>query len=69
MKVQGKRPKRGWLWLGDGSCIRLRPIERNLVWVCDVVQDRTDDSEPFRITAILDENSRECIAIVVARAL
>ena len=57
------------LWLNDGSCIRLRPSWRNHVWSYDFVQDRTDDGKPFRMLAVIDEHSRECLAIVVARRL
>jgi putative transposase len=32
LKVPQKQPKRGRLWLHDGSCIRLRPDHRNHVW-------------------------------------
>lgn len=52
-----------------GSCIRLRPSWKNHVWSYDFVQDRTDDGKPFRMLAVLDEYSRECLAIVVARRL
>ena len=27
LKVPNKQPKRGRLWLNDGSCIRLRPVK------------------------------------------
>ena len=32
LKVPQKQPKRGRLWLNDGSCIRLRPTRHNHVW-------------------------------------
>lgn len=32
LKVPQKQPKRGRLWLNDGSCIRLRPAHKNHVW-------------------------------------
>ena len=43
LKVPHKQPKRGRLWLADGSCIRLRPQHRNHVWSYDFVEDRTHD--------------------------
>jgi hypothetical protein len=43
LKVPNKQPKRGRLWLADGSCIRLRPQHRNHVWSYDFVEDRTHD--------------------------
>ncbi|PRY82659.1 integrase-like protein, partial [Donghicola tyrosinivorans] len=59
----------GRLWLNDGSCIRLRPECRNHVWSYDFVHCRTDDGKAFRTLNILDEFSRECLAIKVDRRL
>ena len=59
LKVPQKQPKRGRLWLNDGSCIRLRPCWPRHVWSYDFVQDRTHDGRSFRIlTVILASNSR-----------
>ena len=62
-----KQPKRGRLWLNDGSCIRLRPEYPGHVWAYDFVGGRTHDGRKFRILTIIDEASRECLALVVAR--
>ena len=69
LKVPMKQPKKGRLWLNDGSCIRLRPEHRNHVWSCDFVHCRTDDGKAFRTLNIIDEYSRECLAIRVGRKL
>ena len=69
LKVPVKQPKKGRLWLNDGSCIRLRPKYRNHVWSYDFVHHRTDDGKAFRTLNILDEHSRECLAIRVKRKL
>lgn len=69
LKVPTKQPKRAHLWLTDGSCIRLRPQRRHHVWAYDFVADRTHDGKPLRILTIIDEYSRECLALVVARRL
>ena len=69
LKVPPKQPKRGRLWLNDGSCIRLRPEYRNHVWSYDFVHCRTDDGKAFRTLNILDEFSRDCLAIRVKRKL
>jgi transposase InsO family protein len=69
LKVPKKQPKRGRIWLNDGSCIRLRPLYRHHVWSYDFVADRTDDGRPMRMLTVLDEYTRECLAIVVARRL
>ena len=69
LKVPMKQPKRGRLWLNDGSCVRLRPQRPNHVWSYDFVQDRTQDGRAFRMLVVLDEFTRRCLAIVVARRL
>ena len=69
LKVPTKQPKRRRLWLNDGSCIRLRPSRRNHVWACDFVQERTHDGRTFRMLTVIDEFTRECLAINVARRL
>jgi transposase InsO family protein len=69
LKVPVKQPKRGRLWLNDGSCIRLRPSWRNHVWAYDFVMARTHDGRTFRMLTIIDEYTRECLAIDVARHL
>lgn len=69
LKVPAKQPKRGRLWLNDGSCVRLRPQHPNHVWSYDFVQDRTHNGTAFRILNIIDEYTRECLVSRVARRL
>ncbi len=69
LKVRMKQPKQGRLWLNDGSCVRLRPQDRNHVWSYDFVHHRTEDGRAFRTLNILDEYTRECLAIRVKRKL
>ncbi len=69
LKVPPNQPKRGRLWLNDGSYIRLRPEYRNHVWSYDFVHCRTDDGKAFRTLNVLDEFSRDCLAIRVKRKL
>lgn len=69
LKVPQKQPKRGRLWLADGSCIRLRAEHRNHVWSWDFVMDRTDDGRPIKMLTLIDEFTRECLAIHVARRI
>lgn len=69
VKVPQKQPKRGRLWLNDGSCVRLRPERPNHVWSYDFVSDRTHDSRAFRMLWVIDEFTRESLAIRVARKL
>ena len=69
LKVPKKQPKRRRLWFNDGSCIRLRPTHRDHVWSYDFVADRTSDGRPIRMLTIVDEFTRECLAIDVAKRL
>ena len=69
LKVPAKQPKRGRLWLNDGSCIRLRPLRKNHVWSYDIASDRTRDGKALRFLAIMDEYTRECLAIEVSRSI
>ena len=67
LKVPQKQPKRRRLWLNNGSCVRLRPAYRDQVWSYDFMHARTHDGRAFRLLTIIDEYSRECLAIKVAR--
>src|SRR5687767_3093219 len=69
LKVPAKQPKRGRLWLADGSCVRLRAERPNHVWSYDFVEDRTHDGRKFRMLNVVDEFTHECLAIRVARKL
>ena len=69
LKVPQKQPKRSRLWLNDGSCIRLKPQYPNHVWSYDFVMERTRDGRSFKMLNIVDEFTRECLAIKVKRKL
>ena len=69
LRVPAKQPKRGRLWLNDGSCVRLRPERRNHVWAYDFVMVRTYDGRPVKILTLIDEFTRECLALRAARRL
>jgi transposase InsO family protein len=69
LKVPQKQPKRGRLWLNDGSCMRLRAERPNHVWSYDFVEDRTHDGRKFRMLCVIDEYTREALAIRVKRRL
>lgn len=69
LKIPAKQPKRGRLWLNDGSCIRLRPRYKNHVWSYDFMMDRTHNGRPIRILNIIDEFTRESLAVEVDRKL
>jgi putative transposase len=67
LKVPARQPNRSRMWFNDGSCIRLRPEHRNHVWAYDFVFDRTREGRPLKFLNVVDEYSRECLAIEVSR--
>jgi putative transposase len=69
LKVPQKMPKRRRLWDNGASCIRLRPAYPNHVWSYDFMSARTSDGRALRLLNVLDEYSRECLAIRVERRL
>jgi putative transposase len=69
LKVPQKQPKRGRLWLNDGSCVRLRPEHKDHVWSYDFVKEHTENGKAFRVLNIIDEYSRECLATLVNRKI
>ena len=69
LKVPQKQKPRARLWLNDGSCVRLRPVRPNHVWSYDFVSAITHDGRALRILTLIDEYTRECLAIRVARRL
>ena len=69
LKVPKKQPKRGRLWLNDGSCVRLRPEHKDHVWSYDFMIDRTANGKAFKILNIIDEYTRECLATLVERKI
>ena len=69
LKVPSRQPKRRRLWFNDGSCVRLRASFRNHVWSYDFVMTRTHDGRAVRMLTVIDEFTRECLAIVTKRRL
>ena len=69
LKVPAKQPKKGRLWLNDGSCIRLRAERPNHVWSYDFVEDRTHEGRKYRMLNVIDEFTHEALAIRIDRKL
>ena len=69
LKVPKRHPKRRRLWLNDGSCVRLRAQRPNHVWSYDFVMDRTHDGRSLKMLTLVDEFTRECLAIDVERGI
>lgn len=69
LKVPARQPKRGRLWFNDGSCVRKRAEYPNHLWSYDFVYERTHDNRPLRILTVVDEYTRECLALKTGRKL
>jgi putative transposase len=69
LKVPQRQKPRGRLWLNDGSCVRLRPERANHVWSYEFVSAMTHEGRTLRLLTLIDEYTRECLAIRVARRL
>lgn len=69
LKIPARQPKRGRIYLNDGSCIRLRPIYPNHVWSYDFVADTLVGGVGIRMLTVIDEFTRECLCIRVAHNL
>ncbi len=69
LKIPQRQPKRRRLWLNDGSCIRLRAERKDHVWSYDFLMEHTSDGRSLKILTVMDEYTRECLAIHVARKM
>ena len=49
--------------------MRLRPQYPDHVWSYDFVMDRTHDGRPIRMLTLIDEYTRQCLAIEVSRQI
>jgi putative transposase len=69
LKVPQRHRPRSRLGLNDSSCVRLRPLHRDPVWGFDFVQAQTRDGRSLRILTLIDEHSRPCLVLKVARRI
>ncbi|MDB4807696.1 IS3 family transposase [bacterium] len=53
----------------ENSCVRHRARYKDHVWSYDFVTDRTEDGRQLRLLVVIDEYTRECLAIEVGRSL
>jgi putative transposase len=51
----------------ENGCIRHRAQHINHVWSYDFLVDRTEDGRQLKLWAVIDEYTRECLALEVAR--
>ena len=69
LKVPPKQPQRGRLWLADGACLCRRPESPDHVWASEVVRERTREGRPVKRLTVVDEDTRDWLAIAVRRRL
>jgi putative transposase len=69
LKVPRKQRKKRRLGSSANSCVRHRPEYRNHVWSWDFIFDRTQDGRPLKWFTLVDEYTRECLALEVNRRM
>ncbi len=69
LKVPQKQRKKRRLSTSANGCVRKRAERVNHVWAWDFIHDRTTDGKPLKWLSIVDEHTRECLALVVARSI
>ena len=60
--------KRRFSGCSANSCVRHRAEYKDHVWSYDFVTDRTEDGRQLRLLVVIDEYTRECLAIEVGRS-
>ena len=69
LRVPRKQRKKRRLGRGANSCVR-RPAEhKDHVWAWDFLHDRTSDGRPLKWFTLVDEYTRECLALEVGRGM
>jgi putative transposase len=63
--LQVSRKQRKLRRLGLSTAERQRAIEANHVWSWDFVEDQTENGTRFRVLTLIDEHTRECLAVHV----
>ena len=69
LKVPQKQRKRRRLGHSGNSCTRRRAAHADHVWSYDFVMDQTSDGRRLKLLPVVDEFTRECLAIEVERRL
>lgn len=69
LKVPRKQRKKRRLGTSANGCRRQRSERKNHVWAWDFMHDRTSDGRPLKWLTIVDEYTRECLALRVGRSI
>jgi putative transposase len=69
LKVPRRKKKKRRPGHEENGCSRRRSLARNHVWAWDFIHDRTSDGRPLKWLSVVDEYTRECVALEVARSM
>ena len=69
LKVPRKQRKKRRLGSSANSCVRRPAAHKDHVWAWDFLHDRTSDGRPLKWFTLVDEYTRECLALEVERGL
>jgi transposase InsO family protein len=69
LQVPKKQGKKRRLGTADGGCVRRRAEHKNHVWAWDFVFDRTANGRTLKWLSVIDEYTRECLALEVNRRM
>jgi transposase InsO family protein len=68
LKVPQKQHKKRRLGSSDNGITRRRASHKDHVWAWDFIHDRTEDGRPLKWLSVVDEYTRECLALEVRRS-
>lgn len=69
LKVPRTRRKKRHLGRSENGCVRRRAEHKDHVWAWDFIHDHTSDGRPLKLLSIVDEYTRECLALEVGRGM
>jgi transposase InsO family protein len=69
LRVPRKRRKRRSLGVSENSCLQRKAEHPDHTWCWDFVFDRTVNGSPLKWLSIVDEYTRECLALKVDRSI
>lgn len=69
LKVVRRQRKRGRLGGAGNGCMRQRAERKNHVWSYDFTMDQTVDGRRLKLMPVVDEHTREALAIDVERSM
>ena len=67
LQIRKKQRKRRRWGGGENACHRRRPEHKDHVWAYDLVSERSEKGGSLRMLSVVDEYTRECLTIEVAR--